>query len=138
MIPKIEISVKINKNVQWILLWCKSPVKPINELRAIMNRDVPMAFFIGSFANKTRAGIIKKPPPAPMIPVSKPTPIPIIIRYGMLMELVISKFFKSFFDRIIENEANSIMIAKKDIMKMSFVTSKPLMLKTVSGMAGTK
>ena len=50
-----------------------SPVKPINELIVIINNEVPMAFFIGNLANFNKAGIIKKPPPAPINPIKIPT-----------------------------------------------------------------
>ena len=43
---------------------------------AMMSKEVPTATFILSPARRTnRAGIIKKPPPAPTNPVSIPTPI---------------------------------------------------------------
>tara|TARA_B110000971_G_scaffold100951_1_gene103849 strand:- start:245 stop:418 length:174 start_codon:yes stop_codon:yes gene_type:complete len=45
----------------------------------IITRDVPIAIFISSPANKTKAGIIKNPPPAPTNPVIAPTTIPSII-----------------------------------------------------------
>ena len=44
--------------------------------KGIFNKEVATAFFIGNFANNTKAGIIKKPPPAPTIPVMAPTIIP--------------------------------------------------------------
>ena len=50
-----------------------SPEKPIKELHEIINREVPMAFLIGNLAKCTKAGIIKKPPPAPIKPISIPT-----------------------------------------------------------------
>ena len=51
-------------------------MKPINDLNAIIISDVATAFFIGNFAKRTSAGIIKNPPPAPTMPVKKPTTIP--------------------------------------------------------------
>ena len=68
----IEMDVKINKNDQSTLILTRSPVKPIKELMAIINKEVAIAFLIGNLANKTKTGIIKKPPPAPTNPVIKP------------------------------------------------------------------
>ena len=45
-----------------------SPKKPISEFIVIMNKEVPTAFFIGNLANKTKDGIIRNPPPAPINP----------------------------------------------------------------------
>ena len=66
------MAVNVNRNGQSILILDKSPRNPINEFIAIIQSDVPTAFFIGSFANSTSAGIIKKPPPAPTIPAKTP------------------------------------------------------------------
>ena len=49
------------------------------------------AFFIGKFAKRTSAGIIKNPPPAPTIPVNTPTIKPSIVRIKLL-------FFFSFIE----------------------------------------
>jgi len=76
IIPIIEKLVNNNKNDHSISKLCKSPKKPISDLAAIIKSDVPMAFFIGSLVKITKAGIIKNPPPAPTIPVRRPTNIP--------------------------------------------------------------
>ena len=58
-----------------------SPKKnPSSDLNAMIINEVPTATFISTFARITNAGIIKKPPPAPIIPVIPPTsnPSPII------------------------------------------------------------
>ncbi len=56
----------------------KKYYKPIVELIEIINSDVPTVDFISNFAKKkTRAGIIRKPPPAPTNPVMTPTNDPI-------------------------------------------------------------
>jgi len=75
-IPITDMPVKLSKNSQSIIKFSTSPINPINDLIAIINNDVATAFFIGSLANKTKAGIIKNPPPAPTIPVSIPTTNP--------------------------------------------------------------
>ena len=59
----------------WKKGWIK-PIKPIRDLIAIINNEVATAFFMGSFAKSTKAGIIKNPPPAPKIPVTTPTTAP--------------------------------------------------------------
>jgi len=43
---------------------------------ATINNEVPIAFFIGVFANSNKAGIIKNPPPAPTNPATNPMDIP--------------------------------------------------------------
>ena len=45
----------------------------------IIIREVATALFIGKLANNTKAGMIKKPPPAPTRPVRIPTTKPSII-----------------------------------------------------------
>ena len=59
----------------------------------MINRDVPIAIFISSPANKTKAGIIKNPPPAPTKPVIAPTTTPSNITKIIFVILVI--FFLS-------------------------------------------
>lgn len=78
----MEIKVKLNKNDQSIVKFSTSPINPISDLIAIMSNEVATAFFIGSLAKSTKAGIIKKPPPAPTIPVKTPTTKPSIIING--------------------------------------------------------
>ena len=50
----------------------KSPRKPIKDCKATIKSDVPTAIFIGVLARNNKAGIIKKPPPAPTNPAIKP------------------------------------------------------------------
>jgi hypothetical protein len=71
-IPRIDRDVNFIKNNQSIVRFCMSPINPISEFIAIINSDVPTAFFIGSLANNTNDGIIKKPPPAPTNPIITP------------------------------------------------------------------
>ena len=59
-----------------ILFSVISPVKPINDWKETMKSDVPTAIFIGFFAKISKVGTIKKPPPAPTKPESKPIRIP--------------------------------------------------------------
>ncbi len=72
----MDIAVKLRRNDQSISRFSTSPMKPINDFIAMISIEVATAFFIGSFANITKAGIIKKPPPAPIIPVNSPTTAP--------------------------------------------------------------
>ena len=62
--------------IQSILILERSPRKPNKELTATIKSEVPTAFFMGSFANRTSVGIIKKPPPAPTIPEKTPITVP--------------------------------------------------------------
>lgn len=72
-IPTIEIPMKMLKNPQSILMCKASPIKnPISELMAIITKEVAEALFISNFATIINAGTIKKPPPAPTIPVNPP------------------------------------------------------------------
>ena len=50
----------------------------------MIKSEVPTAIFIGSLTNKTKAGIIKNPPPAPTTPVSVPTTKPSAAISGIL------------------------------------------------------
>ena len=47
-----------------------------NDFAAIITNDVPTASFIGNLDKRTKAGIIKNPPPAPTNPVTIPTIAP--------------------------------------------------------------
>ena len=77
-IPPIAKAVTLPKSTHSIFaaFTDKSPVKPINDFAAIINNEVPTAIFIGSLLNITKAGMIKKPPPAPTKPVKTPTTAP--------------------------------------------------------------
>ena len=74
-IPKIEIIVNVRRNCQSIINVFMSPKNPTKDWIAIINKDVLIAFFIGSFTSKTNAGTIKNPPPAPTKPAKTPIPI---------------------------------------------------------------
>ena len=71
-IPITEIAVKLNKKIQLMVKFSTSPKKPIKEFIAMINNEVPTAFFIGNFANNTNDGIIRNPPPAPTSPIIIP------------------------------------------------------------------
>ena len=72
-IPITDTVVNDNRKVQSIAMFCTSPAKPVRELMVMISKEVPMAFFIGSLANFSSAGIIRNPPPAPIRPISIPT-----------------------------------------------------------------
>ncbi len=55
----------LSSKYQFISVLPLSPKKPINDFAAIITREVPTASFIGNFDKITKAGMIKKPPPAP-------------------------------------------------------------------------
>lgn len=48
----------------------------------MISKDVPIAFFIGTFPNKTNAGTIANPPPTPTNPVKIPTPSPSVMNHN--------------------------------------------------------
>ena len=102
-----------------------SAVKPKLDLIAIINRDVPTASFMLIFVSNNRAGIIRKPPPAPTKPVISPTTIPskaikhvIIFRHYSCLLLLLLKF--SLHENNIDRAAISITTAKKMNIKVSF------------------
>ena len=72
--------MKTVKKLQSISIVKASPKKnPMSDLNAIIISDVATAIFISTFASITKAGMIKNPPPAPIIPVIAPTSNPSII-----------------------------------------------------------
>lgn len=75
-IPVQDATTIEARNVQLIFVSMLPPVNPIKEFTAIISNEVPMAIFIGILDSKAKAGIIKKPPPAPTIPAIKPTAAP--------------------------------------------------------------
>ena len=75
-IPMVDMVVKTKRNPQFISVFPRSPKNPTNDFMAMINNAVATAFFIWIFSNKTNAGIIRKPPPTPITPVSKPIIIP--------------------------------------------------------------
>lgn len=75
-LPAMAIAVTFARKIQFIVKCPKSPVNPVKEFKAMMNRDVPTASFIGSFTSNTKVGIKRKPPPAPKRPVAMPIAVP--------------------------------------------------------------
>ena len=65
ILKKIELKASPKKN-------------PVSDLKAMMIKEVPTATFMSILANRTKAGMIKNPPPAPMSPVTPPTKNPSI------------------------------------------------------------
>ena len=118
-IPTIENPVKVNNIFQSIALF-NSVVKPKIDLIAMINKDVPTASFILIFVSSNKAGIIRKPPPAPTKPVTSPTTIPSKAIKTKLFSrsLLFLKF--SFHEYNIEKAAISITKAKKTNINVSF------------------
>ncbi len=141
-IPTTAKLVTLNNKIQSMAksLRCKSPVNPIRLFSAIIKREVPIAFFIGSFAKRTRAGIIKKPPPAPTIPVSTPTmdhsaKIPMILNF---VAAPVFLRFGCFVFLIILTDAANMISAKNNIFATSLVKLKEPKLIISNGIDGTK
>lgn len=80
--PMMAIVVTVSISGHSILFKPWLLKKPARELSDIISKEVPIAFFIGSFIKNTSAGINKKPPPAPKNPVTNPTIIPKKISLG--------------------------------------------------------
>jgi len=77
--PKNDRMLKVERKVQSIDIVKASPKKnPVSDLKAMMIKEVPTATFMSILANRTKAGMIKNPPPAPMSPVTPPTKNPSI------------------------------------------------------------
>ena len=106
---------------------------------AIMKREVPTAFFIGSPAKNIKIGMIIKPPPAPTKPVINPVKSPKIINNIKFVPLLPLAVFLSvtLVSRIIVMDAINIRRAKKTIIAISLVKVKLPMVKIFSGIAGT-
>ena len=76
-IPAIENAVNGSRKFQFTSVCVRPPIKEERQFIVIINNDVPIAFFIGNLKNRTNAGMIRNPPPAPTSPVSVPTIIPV-------------------------------------------------------------
>ena len=74
--PRIDTTVNDKRKGQSIERFSISPINPIKDLSAMISKEVATAFFMGRPASKTKAGMIRKPPPAPTIPVASPTANP--------------------------------------------------------------
>ena len=73
-IPIIVMLLKDRIKCQSISMVKASPKKnPDNDFSAIIIKEVPIDFLISRLANKTKAGMIRNPPPAPTKPVIAPT-----------------------------------------------------------------
>lgn len=53
---------KMIKNYQSIAIFSTSPMNPIRDFTAIINKEVATAFFMGNLANSTNAGDDQKSP----------------------------------------------------------------------------
>ena len=78
-IPTTERAVNRIRKSHSILRKDTSELNPISELNVIIIKEVATACLIVNLANKTNAGTIINPPPAPTSPVKTPTPNPIKI-----------------------------------------------------------
>ena len=72
-IPTITIEVNLNKNVQSISELRASPKRnPNSDLTVTIIKEVPIAFLISIPPKNIKAGMMRKPPPAPTNPVTAP------------------------------------------------------------------
>ena len=78
--------VNVIKKTHSICKKTKSELNPIIELNVIISKEVATACLIVNRANKTNAGTIIKPPPAPTKPVRSPTPKPINTNIKQLID----------------------------------------------------
>ena len=83
IIPIIVIPLNDKIKYQSIFMVKASPKKkPNKDFSVIIIKEVPIAFLISRLANKTKAGMIRNPPPAPTKPVTAPTIKPSIVIIG--------------------------------------------------------
>ena len=130
----MDIPVKELKNFQSIEMVCTSPKNPMSEFMAMMKREVPTAFFMGNFANKTNDGIIKKPPPAPTNPMIIPIVNVWISNVNNEKLPTVSSVVFFFFN--IEIAAKTIIHAKNTIKKSLLVTKNGSSIRG-EGISGT-
>ena len=72
-IPNIANAAKVNRKIKSKdAATLRLPKSPTIQLTVIIVRLLPIAFFIGSPANKTSEGTIIKPQPIPIKPVTAP------------------------------------------------------------------
>ena len=129
-IPTIEIVENVNKKIQSIIKFCTSPIKPTNEFIAIINKEVPTAFFMGNLTNKISEGIIKKPPPAPTNPMIIPIInvwIPIRIKFLLNSSAKVNMNtdeLRQVFSNLIQNsiDALSLTSKKNKVIKIKTLT----------------
>ena len=95
----------------------KSPPNPILELMKIINKDVPIACFMGNLAKNNSAGIIKNPPPAPKKPVTIQTKKPIIPSW---VKFVLPVVTTTLFFLIMDIDAAIMSIEKTIMIKKLF------------------
>ena len=136
-IPTTERAVKRIRKSHSIFKKDKSVVNPISEFKVIITKDVATACFMVNLENKTNAGTIIKPPPAPSSPVKIPTPRPITINKPSFFS-VFPFTVTSVLGFIIRTEDKIIITLKNSINPISLVTSKDLKDNRVSGIFGIK
>ena len=73
----------------------------MSDLVAIINNEVPTAFFMGNFADKTKIGMIRNPPPTPTKPVINPSISPSEKIKGKLNLKSFREVSSFFFDGLI-------------------------------------
>ena len=71
-----------------LVIFCEL-AKPNNEFIEIIKHRSANCFFISKFKSITNAGTIRKPPPAPIIPVIIPTAMPWVISNGYCGDCVL-------------------------------------------------
>ena len=121
--PTIAKAVNVSRKIQSILMVPMLPAKPMSELKAMMTKEVATAFFIGNFASYIKVGMIKKPPPTPTKPVSKPIIMPCTIIF-LVVSCCFSGVFSTGLFLIMEIEEKIINVANTNIMTKSFVKMK--------------
>ena len=106
--------------------------------KEIINSEVAMAFLTGSLVNKIRAGIIRKPPPAPTKPVTMPIKNPSIKMMRYFKPTVRVYGATSFFCLSIKKAAVNMSNPKKIIIPDSFKIEYVPILNSRSGNIGIK
>lgn len=137
--PSTDKAVVESNKFQLNVITPISLPKPMSDLQAMINKEVAIAFFIGSLPKNTNEGMIKNPPPAPTKPVSIPTEKPASITNGIFSLIWLSSSSLVHFSHllIIEYEAPIIIIEKSKSMDKSLLISMPPKL-NFSGIQGMR
>lgn len=116
---------------------CNEPAKPITELRAIIQSEVTIAFFIGILPKSTNAGMMRNPPPAPTKPARMPTEVPCKKRITFFLASTLpSPVVRLLGFLIIDTEERIITIENITIKETSLVKSTPLIENKIFGITG--
>lgn len=139
--PMRAILVNVNRKGQSIVVVSASAKKnPINDCTETMTSEVPMAFLMSIFERKINDGIIKNPPPAPIIPVRMPIKAPSkIINELLYFDSIDLEFFTMDMGAFsMANAAGIITKANNPNIPIRRVTKTPFSTNNSLGIIGMR